>query len=308
MSALAHSVEDYLELRRALGYKLDAHGRLLPQFVEFLDQQNSSVITTALALAWATQPVGASIVWWHQRLAVVRGFARYLQAADSRHEVPAEDLLPAKFGRAVPYLYSEADIERLIEAAGAFASPLKAATYQTLIGLLAVTGMRIGEAIGLDRVDVELAEGRLTVRRGKNGRSRELPLHLTTVEALDSYARLRDEACPFHKAPSFLVTSAGGRLHKGTVWHDFDRLRRAAGLDRETLGRRARMHDLRHAFVLRTLIGWYRQNLDIETRLPVLSTFIGHVHVSDTYWYLEGAPELLALAAERLEQTWENHS
>ena len=308
MSTLGQSVEDYLELRRALGYKLEAHGRLLPQFVEFLDQQHASAITTALALAWATQPAGASIVWWHQRLAVVRGFARYLQAADPRHEVPAEDLLPAKFRRAAPYLYSEADIERLMQAAAAMASPLKAATYQTLIGLLAVTGMRIGEAIGLDRADVELPEGRLTVRRAKNGRSRELPLHPTTVQALDSYACLRDEACPFPKAPSFLVTTAGGRLHSGTVWHDFDRLRRASGLERASLGRRARIHDLRHAFVLRTLVGWYREASDVEAQLPLLSTFLGHVHPSDTYWYLEGAPQLLALAAERLERTWESRS
>jgi integrase/recombinase XerD len=308
MSTLARSVEDYLALRRALGYKLEAHGRLLPQFVEFLDQQHAPVITTALAVAWATQPAGGSILWWHQRLAVVRGFARYLQAADPRHEVPAEDLLPAKFARAVPYLYSETDIERLMQAAGAMASPLKTATYQTLIGLLTVTGMRIGEAIGLDRADVELPEGRLTVRRAKNGRSRELPLHPTTVEALGSYACLRDEVCPCPKAPSFLVTTTGGRLNKGAVWHDFDRLRRAAGLDRATLGRRARIHDLRHAFVLRTLLDWYRQDLDVEAQLPVLSTFLGHVHPSDTYWYFEAAPQLLALAAQRLELSWESRS
>jgi len=307
MSALGRSIEDYLELRRALGYKLEAHSRLLPQFVEFLDQQQTPVITTALALEWATQPVSGSIVWWHQRLAVVRGFARYLQAADPRHEVPADDLLPAKFARAVPYLYSEAEIERLMQAAGAISSPLKAATYQTLIALLAVTGMRIGEAIGLDRADVELAEGRLIVRRAKNGRSRELPLHPTTVDALDSYATLRDKACPSPKAPSFLVTTTGRRLNKGTVWHDFDRLRRISGLDRASLGRRARIHDLRHAFVLRTLLGWYRQDLDVEAQLPVLSAFLGHVHPSDTYWYFEGAPQLLALAAERLERIWENH-
>ena len=187
-------------------------------------------------------------------------------------------------------------------------SPLKAATYETLIGLLSVTGMRIGEAVALDRADVELVEHRLTVRHAKNGRSREVALHPSTVTALDAYARVRDALCPRPKGPSFLVTNTGARLNKGTIWHEFDRLRRGTGLDRETLGRRARIHDIRHSFVLRTLLGWYRDDADIEAQLPLLSTFLGHLHPSDTYWYFEGAPELLALAAERLDQTWEQHS
>ena len=308
MSALDEAVTEYLALRRSLGYKLDAHGRLLPQFAAFLEHRQATVITTALALEWATQPVGGSVVWWHQRLATVAGFARHLRATDPRHEVPPADLLPAKFRRAVPYLYSEAEIGALMGSARTIRSPLKAATYQTLIGLLAVTGMRIGEVIGLDLSDVELPEARLTVRCAKNGRSREVPLHPTTATALDAYAGVRDELCPRPRDPSFLVTDTGARLHKGTVWHEFDRFRRATGLDRETLGRQARVHDIRHSFVLRTLLGWYRDDVDVEARLPLLSTFLGHVHPSDTYWYLEGAPELLALAAERLERSWEGRS
>jgi integrase/recombinase XerD len=308
MSALGEAVDEYLALRRSLGYKLEAHGRLLPQFAEFCEQHQATVITTALALEWATEPAERSVVWWHQRLAIAAGFARYLRASDPRHEVPAADLLPAKFRRAIPYLYSEAEIEALMRAARTIRSPLKAATYETLIGLLSVTGMRIGEAVALDRADVELVEYRLTVRHAKNGRSREVALHPSTVIALDAYARVRDKLCPLPKDTSFLVTGAGGRLHKGTIWHEFDRLRRATGLDRDTLGRRARIHDIRHSFVLRTLLGWYREDADIDAQLPLLSTFLGHLHPSDTYWYFEGAPELLALAAERLEQTWEQHS
>ena len=253
MSALRQSVDDYLQVRRALGYKLTIHGRVLPQFARFLEQRDASVITISLALEFATQPQDASVVWWHQRLAIVRGFASYLQAIDPRTEVPAADLLPAKFRRATPYLYSEADVEALMGAARKIRSALKAATYETLIGLLAVTGMRIGEVIALDRGEVELPEGRLTVRRGKNGRSREVALHASTVTALDAYARLRDELCPHPKAHSFLVTNAGTRLDYGTVWHEFDRIRRRSGLDRESLGRQVRMHDLRHVFVLRII-------------------------------------------------------
>ena len=304
MSALGVAVADYLALRRSLGYKLAAHHRLLPQFVEFLDQRHATVITTALALEWATQPAG-SVVWWHQRLAVVAGFSRYLRASDQRHEVPPVDLLPAKFRRAIPYLYSESEVAGLMGAARQIRSPLKAATYETLIGLLSVTGMRIGEVIGLDRGDVVLPERSLTVRNGKNGRSREVALHSTTVTALDAYAHLRDELCPRPMSTGFLVTSSGQRLDRGTVWHEFDRLRRCCGLDRETLGRQARVHDFRHSFVLRTLISWYEQDLDVETRLPLLSTFLGHVHPSDTYWYFEAAPQLLALAAQRLDDVWE---
>ena len=166
MSALRQSVDDYLQIRRALGYKLTIHGRVLPQFARFLEQRDATVITTSLALEFATQPQDASVVWWHQRLAIVRGFALYLHAIDPRTEVPPADLLPAKFRRATPYLYSEADIEALMGAARKIRSALKAATYETLIGLLAVTGMRIGEVIAHDRGVVDPPEGRLTVRDG----------------------------------------------------------------------------------------------------------------------------------------------
>ena len=210
MSGLGRAATDYLALRRSLGYKLEAHHRLLPQFVEFLERRHAMVITNELALEWATQPAG-SVVWWHQRLAIVAGFARYMQASDPRHQVPPTDLLPAKFRRAIPYLYSEADVAALMQAARRIASTLKAATYETLIGLLSVTGMRIGEVIGLDRSDVVLPERSVTVRHGKNGRSREVALHPTTVAALDVYARVRDELCPHPEGPaSWSPTAAGG--------------------------------------------------------------------------------------------------
>ncbi len=308
MSAVRQSVDDYLQVRRALGYKLTIHGRVLPRFVEFLEQRDAPAITTSLALEFATLPQDASVVWWHQRLAIVRGFALYMRAFDPDTEVPPADLLPAKFRRAIPYLYSEANIEALMQAAREIRSALKAATYETLIGLLSVTGMRIGDAIALNRDDVELREQRLTVRHGKNGRSREVAIHPSTVAALDAYDHVRDGLCPHPKDPSFLVSNAGTRLDYGTVWHEFDRLRRRAALDRESLGRQVRMHDLRHVFVLRTLLGWYRADTDVEAQLPLLATFLGHVDPSSTYWYFEAAPQLLALAAERLERTWEQRS
>jgi integrase/recombinase XerD len=309
MIPLAEAVDDYLAMRRALGYQLTEHGRVLPQFARFLEQRNTPLITTALALEFATLPAQASVVWWHQRLAIVRGFARYLQAFDARHEVPPVNLLPATFHRTRPYLFSEAEIEALLAAARSMRPPLRAASCEALIGLLAVSGMRVSEACGLDRSDVELPEGRLTVRHAKNGRSREIPLHPSTVTALDRYDRAREELCPHPQDPAaFFLSGWGGRLSRHFVWKWFDQLRRATGLDQQTLGRRARLHDVRHSYVLRTLVGWYREGGDIEARLPLLSTVLGHVHPADTFWYFEGAPELLALACERLERTWEESS
>jgi integrase/recombinase XerD len=306
MIPLDQAVGDYLAMRRALGYQLTEHGRVLPQFAEFLEQRGESLITTTLALEFAMLPAGASVVWWHQRLAIVRGFARYVHAFDAGHEVPPVNLLPAKFRRAVPYLFSDAEIQALLEAARSLRPPLRAASCEALIGLLAVSGMRVSEACGLDRADVELPEGRLTVRHAKNGRSREIPLHPSTVRALTRYAHARDALCPVPKDPTaFFLSGGGGRLTRHFVWKWFDELRHATGLDHETLGRRARLHDVRHGFVLRTLIGWYRDGGDIEARLPLLSTVLGHVHPADTLWYLEAAPELLALACERLERTWQ---
>jgi integrase len=304
VSALRSAAEEYLQVRRALGFKLRQQGRMLLQFVDFLEERGATVITTGLALQWARQPAGGSQMWWHQRLAVVRGFAHHLAAVDPRTEVPSSDLLPARPHRAIPYLYSDAEIAGLIGAARALAPPLKAATYATLIGLLSVTGMRVGEAIGLDRDDVDLDDGWLHIRRAKNDHCREVPLHESTIQALDTYARLRDQLCPRPLTDSFLVTITGRRPHPSTVGGVFGKLRRATGLSerRSPSGRLPRMHDMRHALMLGTLLRWYREGAEVEAKLPLLSTFVGHVDPKSSYWYFEGAPELLALAAERLEQ------
>lgn len=304
MSSLREAAQEYLTLRRALGFKLGQQGRMLLQFVAFLERHDTAVITTKLALQWACEPSSGSQMWWHQRLVVVRGFAQHRAACDPRTQVPPSDLLPARLHRAVPYLYSDGEIVRLIEAARALAPPLKAATYATLIGLLSVTGMRVGEAIGLDRDDVDLDDGWLMIRRAKNDNQRMVPLHESTVEALAVYTRLRDQLCPQPATDSFLVTSTGKRPHPSTVGGVFGELRDATGLSEQLSpsGRLPRMHDMRHAFMLRTLLRWYRDGSDVAAQLPVLSTFVGHVDPKASYWYFEAAP-LLALAAERLEHS-----
>jgi integrase/recombinase XerD len=302
VSGLRRAAEEYLTLRRALGFKLETQGRLLLDFVGSLDRAGAATVTTERALAWATSPPAGDPVWCALRLGVVRGFARYLQPRDPRTEVPPADLLPRRRRRATPYLYAPDDIGKLMAAARGLRSPLRAATYETLIGLLAVTGARVGEAIRLDRDDLDWDHGRLTVVASKFGKSREVALHPRTLTALAAYARRRDELVPAPGAPSFFVSTAGTRLLHANVRGVFGQVVRAAGLEPRAARCRPRLHDLRHSFAISTLLTWYRAGADVQARLPWLSTYLGHVDPAATYWYLEAAPELLALAAARLER------
>jgi integrase/recombinase XerD len=300
MSALAGRLEDYLALRRSLGFKLDRAGRLLAQFVAYCEAAGAETVTVDLARAWATLPAGSD--YWHAfRLSVVRGFARHLVLIDERTEVPPADLLPVRARRATPYLYTPDEVARLMAAAAKIPTPLRQATLATLVGLLYVTGMRIGEAIRLDRADVDYRRELLVVRDSKFGKSREVPIHPTTVAALRAYAKRRDHLCRVHNSPAFFVSPAGTRLLYCNVHLAFLGLVRDAGLTPRSATCRPRPHDLRHTFAVSTLIGWYRDGGDVQARLPQLSTFLGHVHPANTYWYLSAAPELLGLAAARLE-------
>jgi integrase/recombinase XerD len=302
-SALHQAAGDYLKVRRALGSKLDGYDRLLASFVACLEAAGATTVTTELAISWATRPgEGAHPAYLGKRLCVARGFARHLQAFDPAAEVPPARLLPHRSCRAVPYLYSAQDIAALMQAARPLAPRLRAATYETLIGLVSVTGMRISEAIRLDRDDLDWDEGLLTVWHSKFGKSRELPLHPGTLGALAAYASLRDRLCPRPEAASFFVSPAGTRLTYGTVQHTFSRLVRLAGIDARPARCRPRLHDLRHAFACRTVLGWYRAGVDVQAHLPRLSAYLGHAEPSATYWYLSAVPELLALAADRREQ------
>ncbi len=301
MSALQPRVDEYLAIRRSLGFKLAGHGTVLLEFVGWLDNRGATAITADLALAWSQSRPTSSPVRERQRLTTVRRFAEYMHAIDPRTEVPAKDLLPAAQQRMAPYIYSAAEISELMAAARRLSPPLKAATYETFIGLLSCTGLRFGEAAGLDRTDVDIASGSLLVRFGKNGRSRQVPIHPTTVLALATYAARRDQLCPKPQSPAFFVTTRGGRLPDSSVQTVFARLLHQTGLDARGRSRRPRLHDLRHTFVVRTMLNWYRNGVDVQARLPLLSTYLGHVDPKATYWYQEAAPELLALAARRLE-------
>ncbi len=301
MTSLAQALADYLTIRRALGYKLERAGKLLGQFVAYLNDVGVDTVTTDQTLAWATMPSGADPNWLAHRLLVVRGFAAYLHTIDPAAEVPPADLLPVRPCRATPYLYSDGDIAALIAATGTLRSPLRAATYQALIGLLAVTGLRIGEAIRLDRDDIDWDHGLLIVRNSKFGKSREIPLHETAVRALRDYSRERDQLFRAPSVPAVFISTAGTRLLYCNVNWTFLRLVRRAGLMPRSGSCRPRLHDMRHSFAVRTLLEAYQAGSEVKVRLSLLSTYLGHVDPGATYWYLSAAPELLALAGQRLD-------
>ncbi len=301
MNPLRDALADYLGLRRSLGYGLRRAEKLLNQFLDYLEERGASTITTGLAVAWARLPQDASPLWWAHRLTVVRGFAGYLHVLDEAHEVPATDVLPWKSHRANPFLYTDAEIAALIAAAAALRFPLRVATYQTLIALLVVTGMRVGEAIGLDVDDFDDDHGVLLVRHGKGGTARQLPLHPSTTAAVRAYLQRPDRRSAARTA-ALLISPAGTRLLYCNVQATFQKLVRQAGIEPRSSSCRPRIHDLRHSFAVSSLLDAYTRDRDIDRRLTLLATYLGHRSPAGTYWYLSAAPELLAAALERLDR------
>jgi integrase len=303
MSALSHHLEEYLLLRRLLGHQLADAARLLPRFVAYLDAHDAEFVTVEAAVAWALAlaPTGTTVA--ARRMMAVRGFARYLSGIDPRTEVPPAGLIPIRRRWRPPFIYSDADIAALMaEARRAIRQPLRAATYETLIGLLAATGLRVGEAIRLDRHDIDDREGVLLVRRSKFGKSRQVPLQPSTVDALQQYARRRDALCTRPSSESFFVSLRGTRIIYECVQPTFRMLCDRAGVGAEAK-HRPRIHDLRHTFAVRTLLGWYQAGLDVQAGLPLLATYLGHREPRYTYHYLSAAPELLGHAARLLEHS-----
>jgi integrase/recombinase XerD len=303
MSRLDAALNEYLAIRRALGFELREVAGCLRNFVTFLQTKGASHITTEWALRWATLPAEAQPATWAWRLGMVRRFAAWHSAMEPRTEIPPAGLLPHRYQRKKPHIYSDEQIEKLLRQAAQLASPrgLRAHTYTTLFGLLAVSGMRVNEALRLDRPDVDLGRGILTIRRTKFGKSRHVPVHPSTVDALKQYAETRDRI--FAKpTPAFFVSERGIRITDWMARYTFARLSQQLGLRSiaKGHGRGPRLHDMRHRFAAHTLIHWYRAGLDVERELPKLATYLGHVHINETYWYLEAVPELLQLATDRL--------
>jgi site-specific recombinase XerD len=314
MNTLRQAVNDYLNLRRSLGFKLKEPGRALLDFAAFMEQHKAPYITQALALAWAQQSIDVQPATSARRLSVVREFARYRSGTDCRTQVPAPGLLPFQPKRAHPYLYSDDEIRRLLRAALQMRyryerGALRPWAYYCLFGLLSVSGMRLSEALNLELQDVDLAEGVLTIRGAKFGKLRFLPLHASSCRVLADYIMRRNRHWERRDVSSYLfVSSEGHRLDQGDVHRTFYTLSRQVGLRGVSDSHGPRLHDMRHVFATRTLVRWYKSGQDPERRLPVLSAYLGHAHVADTQWYLSASPELMRESMRRLEQHWENRS
>jgi len=312
MNTLRQAVHEYLSMRRNLGFKLHEAGKGLLNFVTFMQQHRAPYITEALALAWAQQPVNVQPAHWAQRLSFVRGFARYRSATDPRTQIPSQGLLPFQPKRARPYLYSDEEIKRLLLAALNMphcyeSGALLPWVYYCLFGLLSVSGLRLGEARNLELQDVDLDAAVLTVRGAKFGRTRLVPLHASTCTVLEHYITRRQRHWTWRPVSSYLfVSSRGNRLDGGQIHRVFYVLSRQIGLRGASDRHGPRLHDMRHRFATSTLVNWYRSGQDPERRLPLLSAYLGHVHVADTQWYLEGSPELMCEAMRRLDKRWED--
>jgi len=300
MSSLNDSLADYLRVRRQLGFELRTAGRELASFVAFLEQAGAGRVTSELALRWACQP-GTSERYHNLRLGMVRGFARYLATIDPKSEIPPVGLLSGQFRRTVPYLYSEREITELMAAAGALTPALKAATYRTIIGLLAVSGMRIGEALGLDREDVSLSDGMLRLRVAKQHKQRLVPLHDTTTIALGEYAQVRDRACREPTTTAFFFSTSGARICGSVFDQTFRKLLQQVQPQPGGEQAHRRVHDVRHTFAVNTLRRWHHAGVDVDRAMPLLSTYLGHIDPHSTYWYLHATPELMSPVASKLE-------
>ncbi len=306
MSGLEEMVADYLTVRRSLGYKLAGTEHLLGQFVAYLHHQDEQTLTVEHALAFATAPVDASRRWQALRLSAIRCFARWAQPSDASIQVPPTRLLPTRPSRATPYIYTAHEVAALLGATDQLRPPIRAATFRTLIGLMAATGIRTGEMIGLDIVDLDQQAETLTVT-GKYARTRRLPLHPSVAEALVQYLDLRNRLLPAGACPALLISTRGARLHPSTVHRTFRGLVAEVGLRAVSPACRPRLHDFRHTFAVSTMLDAYTSGDDPAVVLPLLSTWLGHIHPSDTYWYLTGTAELMAAAADRLERRQGQH-
>jgi integrase/recombinase XerD len=295
-------ISDYLATRRALGYKLEGNGRVLSAFADYLDYCDAHVVTVEHAVRFATASADSSARSQALRLSAIRLFARWAQLLDPRIEVPPARLLPARATRPTPFIYSQEQIDALLTAADQLRPLIRAVTFRTLLSLQAVTGIRTGEAIGLDINDLDLHQATLTVT-GKYGKTRLLPLHPTVAEALVDYLDTRRQLLPAAHCPALLISTRGTRIGRGCIHPTFRALAEAAGLSAASSAIRPRLHDLRHTFAVNTMLDAYRSGADPAATLPLLATWLGHAEPRDTYWYLTGTAELMEAATTRLDRS-----
>lgn len=303
-SDLMQAVGDYLQMRRALGYQLLSEESLLRSLAHFaLARDHRGPLTCALAEDWARTSKRADPYTWSRRLSVVRPFARFLAGREPGTEIPALRTFGPAHRRLPPRVLTPEEVRQLIGAAVQLPPQhgLAPRTYSTLFALLACTGLRVSEAIRLQVADVDLLDGVLRIRQTKFGKSRLAPLHPSAIEALGDYAQQRDALAPVQTDQAFFKLDGGIPLTYSRTRNALRRVQRRLGWDQIPVSTRPSLRALRHTFACRRLAAWYEDAVDVSQRVHALSTYLGHGKVSDTYWYLSGLPELLAIAARRFE-------
>jgi integrase len=304
MKSLQDHLAEYIAARRALGTRLQEPAQTLLQFIKFLARKRSACITTPLALEWSQQSKNVQRATWARKLSMVRQFARWVHAVEPRHQVPPPRLLNVRHRRNPPHIYSDEQIRSLMVAASRLGSStrMKGLVLQTIIGLLAATGLRPGEAFALEKADVDLQTGMLNIRESKFGKSRQVPIHSSTIASLERYARRRNRNLRGSDDPHFFLSDRGAALVPGAVRRWFCKISRSCGLRGQVPGHRCgrgpRLQDLRHTFATKRLVEWYRTGENVAIQLPKLAAYLGHSSVICTYWYIQAVPELLALATE----------
>lgn len=302
MKSLMTSLNEYIKVRRSFGYQLKVSERNLKEFITYLRKKDCEYITVQVALEWATLPKDVKRSYWSRRLSIIRLFAQYRIAEDPRTEVPSSYLLSQQPNRIIPYIYSDKEISQLIEACQSLLSlGLRHHTYFTFFGLMAVTGCRISELISLNRDDLDVKNNWIIIRNSKCNKSRLLPLHQTTMRQLKKYSKIRDHF-PVHDVNAFFLSDRGTRI---TIWSARDafiRISKQIGLRGLSDSHGPRIHDIRHSFAVKTLLNWYHKGININKKIMLLSTYLGHKKPTDTYWYITGTPELLSQATNLLEK------
>ena len=308
MTPLSVHLEHYISVRRSFGFDLSTSERVLRRFTEFAAAEGTNHITADLFLRWKNHFGSACNNTWSQRLGMVRFFAGWLQGIDPRTEVPPHGLVSCKRSRSRPFIYSADQIAEILKEAARLPSSygLRGWTYSTLFGLIAVTGLRINEAIKLDEEDVDLSEAVLFVKHGKNGKSRLVPISECCAERLRAYRAERNRILGTSPAQFFRLDT-GLRPTDCTTRYTFAKVCQNIGLRKQEAfykhGRGPRIHDLRHTFAVRTIIEWYKEGLNPDREMFNLSTYLGHAKAEHTYWYIEAVPELLQLACQRAERS-----
>ena len=302
MKQLSVLLEEYLDIRRALGAKLKDPEWLLRQFLAFLAKREATVITTDLALKWACEPHNVSDAYRYRRLAEVRKFAQYVHIADARHQLPPQGLLTYRKHRSQPYIYTPQQIAEVMNATTQLSDNLRPSSYFTILGLLTVTGMRSGEVVRLDRCDVDLQRGLIAIRNAKFGKSRTVLCHQSTLQMLCKYASKRDALLNEVHCEAFFVNDRGTRISQASLQQTFVKLSYMTGLRNADDACKPRLQDFRHTYAVQTMMQWYRDNVDVESRLPHLATWLGHTRIGESYWYLSAVPELMQLAAQKLDR------